>query len=156
MEGTLRLNLGAADRRIDGFVSVDIAPPVDQIADLSQPWSWGTSTVDEVAALDVIEHVADKRHFMNELWRVLKPGARAVIETPNAAKGAGFWQDPDHKSGWCLNSFQYFEAGSFATQRLAKAYGIKARFRIVELGERQYQDVREAVFKIRAILECVK
>lgn len=109
----------------------------------------------EIFAADVIEHIADKIHFMNEMHRVMATGARAVIETPNAMRGAGFWQDPTHKSGWVLNSFQYFEAGSFAHKRLARAYGIKAAFRIVELSEKPYRDVREEVWKIRAVLEKV-
>jgi len=152
----MKLNLGACDRRFDGFLSVDIAPPADVLADLSQPWPWPDSSVDEVRAHDVIEHIADRIHFMNELHRVLKPGARATIETPNAAKGAGYFQDPTQKSPWCLNSFQYFEAGSFAHKRLAKSYGITAAFRIIHLAELPYQDVREQVWKITAVLEAVK
>jgi len=152
----MRLNLGAADRAIPGFLSVDIAPPADVIADLSQPWPWEISSVDEVVAFDVIEHIADRIHFMNELHRVMRPGATARIEVPNAAKGAGQWQDPTHVSQWCGNSFQYFEAGSYAHQRLAKSYGITAAFRILEFSESQYQDVRELVWKIHVTIQAVK
>lgn len=152
----MRLNLGAADRRIDGFLAVDICPPADIIADLALPWPWPDSSVEEVLAYDIIEHIADRVHFMNELHRVLRPGARATIETPNAARGAGYFQDPTHKSPWCLNSFQYFQDGSFAHNRLARSYGITARFKIIQLGEQSYQDVREEVWKITAVLEAVK
>ena len=152
----MKLNLGAADRALEGFLSVDICEPADIVTDLSQPWPWPDSSVDEVAAFDIVEHLPDRIHTMNELHRVLKPGGVARIEVPNASRGAGFWQDPTHVSGWCLNSFQYFEHGSFAVQRLAKSYGITARFRIVSLGERSYQDVREEVWKIAAVLEAVK
>jgi len=93
---------------------------------------------------------------MNELHRILKPRARATIEVPSATKGAGFAQDPTHVTPWCTNSFQYFEHGSFAHKRLSKAYGITAAFRIVELSEREYQDVYEKVWKITAVLEAVK
>lgn len=152
----MRLNLGACDRQFPGFLSVDICPPADIVADLAQRWPWADSTIEEVRAHDVIEHIADRIHFMNELHRVLMPGARARIETPNAARGAGYFQDPTHRSPWCLNSFQYFEAGSYAVQRLARAYGITARFKIIELSEKPYQDVREEVWKITAVLEAVK
>jgi predicted SAM-dependent methyltransferase len=152
----LRLNLGACDRRVDGFLSVDICEPADQIADLSKPWPWADSSVEEVKAFDVIEHIEDRIHFMNELHRVLQRGGRVEIVTPNAAKGAGYFQDPTHKSPWCMNSFQYYEAGSYAVQRLADSYGITARFRIVSLSEHEYQDVREKVWKITAVLEAVK
>jgi SAM-dependent methyltransferase len=158
MEGNrrLRLNLGASDRRFEGFISVDIAEPADQIADLRERWPWPDSSVDEVCAHDIFEHLPDRVHTMNELHRVLKPGARATIEVPSAAKGAGFAQDPTHSSAWCMNSFQYYRTGSFAQKRLAKAYGITASFRVVTLTERPYKDEHEEVWKITAVPEAVK
>lgn len=154
----MRLNLGCADRALQGWVNVDIAPApwIDQVADLTQTWPWQDASVSEVFAADVFEHLPDRIHTMNELWRVLRPGATAKIEVPSAARGAGFAQDPTHKSMWCMNSFQYFEHGSFARNRLAKLYGIKAAFRVRGLSERVYRDVHEDVYKITAILEAVK
>jgi predicted SAM-dependent methyltransferase len=152
----MRLNLGCSDRAVKGFAGVDIAPPADQIVDLSQPWPWLDSSVDEIVAYDIIEHLPDRIQTMNELWRVLKPGARVTIEVPNAAKGAGQWQDPTHVSQWCMNSWQYFEHGNFAQRRFAKAYGIIASFRVVSLTERPYKDAFEEVWKITAVLEAVK
>jgi predicted SAM-dependent methyltransferase len=152
----LRLNLGASDRHFDGYLSVDLVPPADVVVDLAETWPWDDSSVDGVCAHDVIEHIADRIHFMNELHRVMKPGAEVVIETPNASRGSGYFQDPTHKSPWVMNSFQYFEAGSFAHQRLARSYGITAAFRIITLREHQYQDVFEPVWKIVAVLAAVK
>jgi hypothetical protein len=151
-----KLNLGCADILLPGFTNVDVGPPADAIVDLSLPWPWETSSVTEVIAHDIIEHIADRIHFMNELHRVMGAGARVEIITPNASRGAGYWQDPTHKSGWCLNSFQYYEAGSFAVNRLAGLYGITARFKILEIGETAYQDAYEEVWKIRVVLECIK
>lgn len=152
----MKLNLGACDRTLPGFLAVDICPPADIIADLAQRWPWESSTVDEIVGFDVIEHIADRIHFMNEMHRVMKPGARATIETPNAARGAGFFQDPTHKSPWVMNSFQYFQAGSFAHNRLARSYGITAVFKVISLSERMYKDQHEDVWKITAVLEAVK
>lgn len=152
----MRLNLGACDRRFPGFLSVDIAPPADVVTDLSKPWPWADSTVEAVKAFDIIEHIEDKIHLMNELHRVMKPGARVEIEVPSATHGAGAFQDPTHKSYWTLNSFQYFQDGTGAYKRFAKSYGITARFKVVSLAERQYQDAKEPVWKIVAVLEAVK
>ena len=152
----MKLNLGCSDRNLEGYIGVDICPPADQIVDLAGPWPWSDSSVDEVAAFDVIEHLPNRVATMNELWRVLKPGAKAFIEVPNASHGAGFWQDPTHVAGWTMNSFQYFEHGSFAHQRLSKSYGIKAAFRVHGLSEREYQDAHEKVWKITVALEAVK
>lgn len=161
----MKLNLGCCDRKVDGFVGVDIVPPADVVADLSNPWPWDDGSVDEVLAYDVIEHVRDaaplhngRVQFMNELHRVLRPGGRATIETPNAARGVGYFQDATHRQPWCLSSFKYFEYGAFAHSRLSNAYGITAAFRVVELSEHSSngEDPREQVWKIRAVLEAVK
>jgi hypothetical protein len=53
----IKLNLGASDDRKEGFVSVDIAPPADVIADLRHEWPWETSSVDEIYAKDIAEHL---------------------------------------------------------------------------------------------------
>lgn len=150
------LNLGACDRPFEGFLSVDIVAPADVIADLALPWPWPDSSVDEVRAHDIFEHLPDRIFTMNELWRVLKPGATATIEVPSASHGAGFAQDPTHRSAWTMNSFQYFRLDSFAHRRLARSYGILGAFRVLSLAEREYKDEYEPVWKITAILEAVK
>lgn len=188
----MRLNLGCADRVIDGFVGVDIAPPCDQCVDLEGPWPWPDSSVLEVRAHDVAEHIGDcshvsaaatcstcyyirtmygstkkdipirhplgRIHFMNELHRVLAPNGLAIVEVPSAAHGVGFVTDPTHKTPWCLSLFKYFEACTFAHQRLAKSYGITAAFRVLNLQEIEVsgEDPRERVWKIMATLEAVK
>ena len=189
----MKLNLGCSDRVIPGFIGVDIAAPADEIVDLAGPWPWPDSSVEEVLALDVCEHIGDMRgdvhfdgntwlamnlqgaidavkdlsaarhplgriHFMNELHRVLEDGGLATIETPNAAHGCGYYQDPTHVSPWCLSTFKYFEHGAFAHGRLSKAYGITAAFRVLSLDEFETngEDPRERAWKIKAVLEAVK
>ena len=177
----VRLNLGCSDRRIDGFTGVDIAagPEVDQIVDLEGPWPWPDSSVLEVRAHDVAEHIGDcphqfgydcevcgegtgrhplgRIHFMNELHRVLAPNGLALVEVPSAAHGVGFITDPTHKTPWCLSLFKYFEAGTFAHQRLAASYGITAAFRVLNLQEVEVsgEAPRARVWKIMATLEAV-
>jgi 2-polyprenyl-3-methyl-5-hydroxy-6-metoxy-1,4-benzoquinol methylase len=45
------------------------------------------ASFDLVYASEVIEHCADTAAFLNEVFRVLKPGGKAVVSTPNSA----FW-----------------------------------------------------------------
>lgn len=151
MSAPLKLNLGCSSRHERGYVNVDIAPPADLIADLRESWPWPNASVTEVLARDIIEHLPDKIHTMNELWRVLAPGARATIEVPTT-DGPGAFQDPTHISFWNRRSFLYYEAGCPYRERFAAAYGIRAAFRIVAESLRPTCDGP----KLTIVLEPVK
>lgn len=58
----MKLNLGSCQRDFPGFISVDICEPADQIVDLAGPWPWPDSSVSEVLAYDVLEHIGDCSH----------------------------------------------------------------------------------------------
>ena len=83
----MKLDLGAGKRKKEGFIGVDSRPfeGVDQVADLTKPWPWDHNSVDEVHCSHMLEHLTPKEriHFANELFRVLKPGAKATIITPH-------------------------------------------------------------------------
>lgn len=81
----LRLNLGSGDNHIDGFVSVDLYDEsADVRADICE-LPYEDNTVDEIVAYQVIEHVPYNRSLdmFREMYRVLKPGGTAKIETPD-------------------------------------------------------------------------
>lgn len=141
-EKGLRLNLGACDRKFDGFLSVDICEPADFICDLNGPWPWEDSSVDEVLGYDVLEHLRDKRQTMNELWRVLKPGGKATLQIPHATLGDGGHCDPTHASYWTTSDFEYYTPGIAERERFRSSpyYGIKADFRVKNLTERDSRD----------------
>lgn len=127
----VKLNLGSGSAPLKGFINIDIVPAAGVVvADLTKAWPWQDSSVDYVRASHVIEHLPDKILTMNELWRVLKHGARADIVVPTT-EGPGAWQDPTHVSFWNRRSFLYYEAGSPYREGLAPQYQIKAKFRIV-------------------------
>ena len=134
----MKLNLGANDRRVEGFISVDIAPPADVLCDLAGPWPWPDNSVDEVLAFSVFEHLPDKLHTMNELWRVLKPGGIALLQLPHATLGDGAHCDCTHRSYWTCSDFEYYVPGVAEYERFHESYGIKARFRVLNLNERGY------------------
>ena len=54
-------------------------PPFTSITDRS---------IDVVIAFQVLEHIEDQEFFMEELSRVLKPGGKAFLTTPNASHTA--------------------------------------------------------------------
>lgn len=96
----LKLDLGCGIRRREGFTGVDFIsfPGVDIVADLRQKWPWDNDSVDEVHCSHFLEHLErmERCHFLNELYRVLKPGAKATIITPHWASCRAYG-DPTHK-----------------------------------------------------------
>lgn len=160
----MKLNLGCSDRHLPGYVNVDICEPADDIVDLTV-FPWGmlddsrtlrrpilTSSIDEIVAHDIIEHLPDKIATVNEIWRVLKPGTIADIIVPTT-DGRGAFQDPTHISYWNRNSFYYYTHGDAHRERFGKAYGIEARFNVVY--ERQYIS-GDHIVHLHIKLEAVK
>lgn len=148
----LRLNLGCSDTHMKDWVNVDLRPPCDQIADLSKRWPWGDSTVEAIQAHDIFEHLPDKIHTMNEAHRVLTFGGRLDIFVPTT-DGRGAFQDPTHRSFWTPNDVFYYCEVYPEWRRFHEAYGITARFRIVELWHAEFP---AQVWKLRVVLEAVK
>jgi SAM-dependent methyltransferase len=85
----MKLDLGCGTRKRSGFLGVDVRQfgAVDIVADLRQPWPWKEGEVSEVFCSHFIEHLTapERIHFVNELYRVLKDGAEAVIVVPHWA-----------------------------------------------------------------------
>lgn len=135
----MNLNLGCsnANRHRVGYVNVDICEPADQIADLAKRWPWDDESIEIIRAHDIIEHLPDKIHTMNEAYRVLKSGGRFEIVVPTT-NGPGAWQDPQHVSFWNLSSFQYYAQGDPHREEFARANGVKAAFRVLSFEERDY------------------
>jgi len=101
----LRLDFGCGPNKRAGFIGVDsIAfPGVDLVLDLTlmdgtvnvatgdfkrdcySRWPWDDNSVEEAHASHFIEHLEpmERWHFFNELYRVLKPGAKCTIITPD-------------------------------------------------------------------------
>lgn len=150
----VRVDLGCGTRKYPGFIGVDNypGPNVDIIADLNQNFPFEDSCVDEVRAYDIIEHLPDRIHTMNEIWRICKPGAKVDIFVPST-DGRGAFQDPTHVSYWNINSFQYYCVDSPEYLKLCKRYGFQGAFSIVEL---EHYESPDQVIHVRAILEAVK
>ncbi len=122
----LKLDLGCGTRKQAGFIGVDIRAfdGVDQVVDLMArrkvakqtphasdagivvqsiveelaPWPWASDSVEEVFCSHLVEHfdVAERIHFVNELYRVLVPGGKATIQVPHWNSGRAFG-DLTHK-----------------------------------------------------------
>jgi SAM-dependent methyltransferase len=150
----LRVDLGCGSRKPEGFVGVDVfpAPHVDIVADLTQRFPFPDSSVDFIRGYDVIEHLSDRLHTMNEIWRIGKPGAIVDLQVPST-DGRGAFQDPTHVSFWNINSFKYYCVEFPVYLDLCHRYGFRGAFSIVSLTERVSDD---RVIHIRAVLKVEK
>jgi SAM-dependent methyltransferase len=113
--GGIKLDIGCGGNKQPGYVGMDIRqePGVDIVQDLqSFPWSLPDECVIQAVASHVVEHINPANfgfiNFMNEVWRVLKPGAQFLIATPLGGS-PGYWQDPTHVNGCNENTFRYFD-----------------------------------------------
>jgi len=91
----LKLDLGSGPKKTkDDWLAVDIRAfeGVDVVADLTKEWPWKSDSVDEVKASHFVEHLQpmERVHFANELCRVLKKGAKALIITPHWASARAY------------------------------------------------------------------
>jgi len=96
----LKIDLGCGTRKKAGFIGVDVRafPGVDLVIDLTARWPWENDSVEEVHCSHFLEHLdaAERIHFVNELYRILKTGARATIITPHWASARAYG-DLTHK-----------------------------------------------------------
>jgi len=168
----MKLNLGCSDDLRPGYLNVDCEPfgaypdtaPYQQ-ANLDSPWPWEDSSVEEVFAHDVFEHLlGGKIWAMNEAHRVLCPGGLLDLAVPcvylaDGTVNPGAFADPTHMSFWTLDDRYYFGDEWNNPQgergRLGTAYGITALFSgRWEL--REYGTGPERRSKIFAKLRAVK
>ena len=66
---------------------------------------------------------------MNEVWRILKPGAVATFISPYYSSVRA-WQDPTHKQTISENTYLYYNQEWMKNNGLSH-YGIKANFNIM-------------------------
>ena len=75
------------------FVTVDKHIPAEELLDrpdvefrqaVVPPLDFPDGSFDCVISFQVIEHIRDDRQFVREIHRVLRPGGRFIVTTPNA------------------------------------------------------------------------
>lgn len=122
----IQLDVACGANKTPGFVGMDYQdlPGVDIIHDLAVlPWPLPDDSVIRAIASHYVEHIPKvvyyqgndgKFHsylpfisFMNEMWRVMKPGGEFAIAAPHGYS-PGFLQDPTHTAGLNEATWYYF------------------------------------------------
>jgi hypothetical protein len=110
----VKLNLGCGQNRAAGYVNVDreASASPDVVMDLERfPWPFETSSVDEVQAIHVLEHVGARPDvfigIMKELYRVCRGGATIHIAVPHPRHDF-FTDDPTHVRAITPQTLQLF------------------------------------------------
>lgn len=174
----MKINLGCSDNILQGWTNVDRTRPFNAPSledginhqtvfcphDLGERWPFEDSSVDQIKAHNVAEHIDNdefrgnkgKIWFMNEAHRVLKAGGLLDLIVPTT-HGVGAFCDPTHVSFWTPDDKYYFcdewNNPNGERGRLGPAYGITALFHIRKWVHDQYHPGR---WHVVALLEAVK
>lgn len=95
----VRIDIGCGKTTPQDWIGLDaIDFGQEHVHDVRQGLPFGDNEVDEARSSHFVEHLtgAERVVFFNELWRVLRPGATALIITPNWAHACAYG-DPTHQ-----------------------------------------------------------
>ena len=126
-----KLNLGAGKDIRKDYINHYIAElkGIDCAYDLDNySWPWGDNSFHEVLALDILEHLYDFSLAMEEIHRILKPGATVTIRVPYWNHSCAYI-DPTHKRGFHEHTFHFFDINSEYYKE--RDYYSKAKFLII-------------------------
>lgn len=106
----LKLDIGCGPNKKPGFTGVDSIqfPNVDVVCDLRTRWPFKDDSVEEIHCSHCIEHftAVERCHVYNEMWRVMKKGAKATVIAPFCFSGRAYG-DPTHQ--WPpISGFSFF------------------------------------------------
>jgi SAM-dependent methyltransferase len=105
-EGKVIVELGSGNRRLNNdIINVDLFPfpNVDLTADIAKT-PFGDAAIDYVILDTVLEHVPEPGKVIEELYRILKPGGKAVCITPFIFPYHGY---PKHYSNFSKDGLEF-------------------------------------------------
>jgi len=107
---TLKLNLGCGKDIRKGYINIDCIKGSKRIKviDLNEfPYPFEDDSIDEVLAIDIIEHLENAKKVIEELWKICKPNAKIYIRTAHYTSHCA-WQSLTHVRPFGLYSFNYY------------------------------------------------
>lgn len=102
----MKLNIGCGNTKLGDYINIDKAKTADVVIDLEGcVLPYPDSSIEEIRATDVLEHIHNLIPLMNECWRVL--GGDFYIEVPKFPSDAAT-ADPTHVRYFIPETFRYF------------------------------------------------
>jgi len=97
------------------------------------------NSIDFVVTFQVIEHIQDDHYFLNEIFRVLKPGGKLLLTTPNKLMSLS-------RNPWHIREYTPFEMKDILSKYFAKTQvnGVYGNDLVMEY----YKKNKESVEKI--------
>ena len=95
--GLVKVNVGAGETRLHGWIDTDVSWWSDMYLDLTKPWPVPAGTVDRIYADNVIEHfpLDVGRLVLRHCYQALRPGGRIRMATPDVERTArAYLEDP--------------------------------------------------------------
>ncbi len=120
------VDIGCGAKKLNRAFGLDRRkePGVDVLCDFEHAVPLKTNSVDVVFMSHIMEHIRDLIPFLEEVYRVCRPGAEVRVIAPYYTSRGAF-RDPTHVRFITEDTFQYFESPT--------DYGIKTNFQIEKI-----------------------
>jgi SAM-dependent methyltransferase len=124
---------------VDKFLdpSVELLPNVERREMVVPPIDFDNSSFDYVVCFQVIEHIEDDMDFVREVSRVLRPGGKFIVSTPNAPMS--LTRNPWHVREYNSEELQNLLSISFDSVEVA---GVVGNEKVMEYYRKNRRSVR--------------
>ena len=128
------------------FITVDkfVQPSVTEADNIERhqmtvpPIGFESGSFDFVVCFQVIEHIKDDMQFVREVARVLRPGGKFIVSTPNAPMSLT-------RNPWHVREYNADELRNLLECNFSKveAYGVVGNEKVMEYYEKNRKSVRK-------------
>jgi len=126
-EGLKKLQIGSGGNKIEGWFNTDIQLEVSGVfyMDAGIKLPIGSGTFDFVYSEHVFEHltVEQQINYLSESYRILKPGGRIRIATPDLSRILSLWTDNNKFN----QSYVLWNFNTFLTPKNSKLSAMKSK-----------------------------